>query len=773
MKKIIICLLLIFTYCSLFSQQLIDSTEYWFALPYCKIKTPEYLRGDYPVLIHISSKVNTKATLTISEISYKKDIEIEANKITTVPLSDEVMCRESERITNKGINIKSEAPLSVTVYVYYKWTNEAFQVQPTKNLGKEYVTLNMYEDRSDELKPAQILIVATEDSTIVEYTPTKPTTNVNTGDTKQILMMKGQTYLILGRDNINLFQNFESDISGTYIKSNKPIAVFSGHTKGAFPRYYSGYSPSSAYGYVNYSRNLLIEQMLPFEMLGTEYISVPIKYLNRYRGLSGVTDDYGDLIRFVAIEDSTFVYQMRQDDSSLMQISAVLKPGEYHDITNQEKAAYYQANKPVLVGQYGKAWWSDPGYIGIIKNKDNTQNPTKSGTGMLLTITTIERWTTYSNFHSLSFCDNFICITFNIKDLDNIYLDGRKICSVWGAVFQKIEGTPYCYFNQFIQSGEHYLEGKNGAKFGAYAYGNFDRTKEGYAYGYPLDLNYAHICRDTISIKDVNFKGDIDADVFSVDIDTIDCAGLLDINYIKSKYYNYKVTIPDFTPGSKNAQFFLDVIDRFEKARVTMFARSLSGYTLEKTYKYYPPPILIAPPNASDSLPLMNKFLWHKAKYGDLYQLQIAKDENFENIVINELDISDTTIYKELEYSTKYYWRVRAIIGIDSSIWSDVWWFKIKDANSIENNSSIANVFQVFPNPADNELYIEFSNEFSNNCEIEIIDMQGNTVSSIKKSNLIYGTNKEQISLKDFPVGAYYCVLQIGGNRYSKMFVKM
>jgi len=51
--------------------------------------------------------------------------------------------------------------------------------------------------------------------------------------------------------------------------------------------------------------------------------------------------------------------------------------------------------------------------------------------------------------------------------------------------------------------------------------------------------------------------------------------------------------------------------------------------------------------------------------------------------------------------------------------------------------------------------------------------MQGITVSSIKKSNLIYGINKEQISLKDLLVGTYNCVLKIGGNRYYKMFVKM
>ena len=57
---------------------------------------------------------------------------------------------------------------------------------------------------------------------------------------------------------------------------------------------------------------MLIEMMWPIELLGKEYVSAPIKYNNRKRGLSGVADDYGDLIRFVAAYDDTKIYQMRR-----------------------------------------------------------------------------------------------------------------------------------------------------------------------------------------------------------------------------------------------------------------------------------------------------------------------------------------------------------------------------------------------------------------------------------------------------------------------------
>jgi hypothetical protein len=37
-----------------------------------------------------------------------------------------------------------------------------------------------------------------------------------------------------------------------------------------------------------------------------------------------------------------------------------------------------------------------------------------------------------------------------------------------------------------------------GANFAGYAYGNWDADKDGFAYGYPIGVNYALQCRDTI-----------------------------------------------------------------------------------------------------------------------------------------------------------------------------------------------------------------------------------------------------------------------------------
>ncbi len=483
-------------------QEVTNGKKYWLALPYAKMLQYEEIRGNYPIELWLSSKVNTKATLRFAN-NTEKGYEIKANQVTQVAITDEFMCRESEVITNNGIYISALDPISVVVYYSYKWTGETFRVIPLEGLGINYVTLNLYQDKTDELKPAQILIVATEDSTEIKYTPTKPTAKVNAGVTKQITLMKGQTFLILGRNDNSLVQNWDSDITGTSISSNKPIAVFSGHTKGAFPEYFTGYKLGYQQQYANFARNMLIEQMLPVEMLGKEYISVPIKYLNRQRGLSGVENDYGDLIRFVACKDSTFIYKMKKDGSGLLQISKVLNKGEYFDILNQEEAAYYKSNNPVIVGQYGKAWWNERGMLGITeiidsKSNDEPQNPHLSGQGMLITLIPIPRWCSYENFYSPTNIDNFIYLTFRNEEKENIYFDGKKITTLWKNSIKQIAGTPYSYITEVIGSGNHRIEGKENTKWAAYAYGNWDRTKDGYAYGYPISFNIANVCEDSL-----------------------------------------------------------------------------------------------------------------------------------------------------------------------------------------------------------------------------------------------------------------------------------
>jgi hypothetical protein len=222
------------------NQEIIEGKEYWLGLPHCKMLQPEPIKGEYPIVIWISSKVDTKATVTDMQTGSVVTKEIKKNAITQFPMGDHLMNRESEIVTNNGIHVVADDPISVTVYLSYLWSGEAYRVIPIEWLGKQYYTLNLYQDRTDEYKPAQILIVATQDKTSVSYKPTAQTVKKNKGETGSVMLNKGQCFLIEGKIIPALNQSWLTDLTGTFVKANKPIAVISGHTKGAFPLYNYG-----------------------------------------------------------------------------------------------------------------------------------------------------------------------------------------------------------------------------------------------------------------------------------------------------------------------------------------------------------------------------------------------------------------------------------------------------------------------------------------------------------------------------------------------------
>ena len=374
---LMLCISLVFTL-PLISQEIskeeiTEGKEYWFGLPHCNREAGEAIRGAYAIAIWISSKVDTRATVEDAETGSIKNFVIRANEITEVPYGDNIMMTVSEEIKKFGIHVTADDPISVAVYMSYRWSGEAYRVTPVEWLGKKYVTLNMYQDKTDKLLPAQILIVSSDDNNVIKYRPTANTVKIDAGKLGQVTLQKGDCYLIEGRPNAGLIQDWVTDLSGTYIESTKPIAVISGHTKSGFPRVQSTMLGRPT----NFMKNMMIDMMWPIELLGTEYVAAPFRYAARPRGV--YPEDAGDLMRFVAAYDSTVIEQLRKDGSSFMKISRVLKRGEYHDIVSQEVAAMYRANRPVLVGQYGKTWMDHvPTPIADKGKTDEPQNPSST-----------------------------------------------------------------------------------------------------------------------------------------------------------------------------------------------------------------------------------------------------------------------------------------------------------------------------------------------------------------------------------------------------------
>lgn len=581
-------------------EEITEGKEYWLGLPLCGREQNEAIRGDYPIALWISSKVDTRATVSDAETGTMVNVVIRKNQITQVPYGDHVMNKVSEEPKNFGIHITADAPISVAVYMSYRWSGEAYRVVPVEWLGRKYVTMNMYQDQllqSGEYRPPQILIVAADDNTKVTYRPTTETgKGIKPGSIGSVNLMKGQTFLILGSIKPNLTQDISTDLTGTYIEANKPIGVISGHTKGAFPRFQYTFLGRNG----GFMRNMMMDMVWPIELLGTAYVSAPVMYSDRPRGK--LQDDKGDLIRFVASDDGTVVSQMRKDGSGLKIISPVLKRGQFYDIVNQEEAAYYSANKKVLVAQYGKTWWSYAVTPQTKPGDDSPQNPSRNGQGMLIVLAPQDHWTSYATWRSPAEIDNFIYVTFDAKYLQHLYIDGQKFVVRFGNAVKYLEGTPYAYITESISAGDHFIygdtipgtNGKEKAVFAAYAYGNWDRSKDGFAYGYPIGINYNSPCIDSLVVKDTMICGDVTgtAEVLPTNAD---CAILYNILDSELDNYEFK-TDPLFKPGeSKKATFYLNVVDPKKPAKGKIKVQAKSGLTETRYYEYWPEEIKYEP----------------------------------------------------------------------------------------------------------------------------------------------------------------------------------
>lgn len=87
-------------------------------------------------------------------------------------------------------------------------------------------------------------------------------------------------------------------------------------------------------------------------------------------------------------------------------------------------------------------------------------------------------------------------------------------------------------------------------------------------------------------------------------------------------------------------------------------------------------PILSAPTNSATGLSTTPTFSWGAANLADTYQLIIASDAGYSNIIINESGLTGTsyTPSTPLDTNTMYYWKVIAINGSGTAI-SDGWKF--------------------------------------------------------------------------------------------------
>jgi hypothetical protein len=106
--------------------------------------------------------------------------------------------------------------------------------------------------------------------------------------------------------------------------------------------------------------------------------------------------------------------------------------------------------------------------------------------------------------------------------------------------------------------------------------------------------------------------------------------------------------------------------------------------------------------------------------------------------------------------------------GCSSSALIDVRVFE--EVVSSINNVTLENRLMVYPNPAKDELFIQFSWAGTTDIQYYMVDLLGRPVTSM--FNVASGTSQESLSLAGFPAGTYMLIAESSEGRVTKRIVK-
>ncbi|MVN21939.1 gliding motility-associated C-terminal domain-containing protein [Mucilaginibacter arboris] len=447
-----LCLLLFFA-CPVFSQTN-KGTEFWTA--YMDNVRGVVGNNTCQMSLYLTSDVSTSGTITVADGSYSQGFTVTANQVTTVTMPQSAFLATEGQFL-KGIHITAADPIVVYAHIYASAVSGATLLLPVSTLAKDYYSIN-YTQRSNEGNSySSFAVVATEDTTTVEITPTATLNSGRPAGTPfTITLQKGELY-----QGLSL-----TDLTGTRIRSVssgtnvcKKIAVFSGSSK-------------IYIGTPNMSADNLFQQVYPTASWGRNYITAPLS--NR---------PY-DTYRIVISDPTT---QVTLNGSVLS--NASFTNGFYYEF-NSTVPNVISADKPVQVVQYAVTQGNSLSGVNV---KGDVGDPE------MIYLNPIEQSVNNVTLYSptaYKILQSYINVIIAASAASSFTLDGTAPT----GGFKTVPGNSSYSYGQFaVSSGTHNIQASTGFNAIAYGFGNAE------SYGYSAGTNLKNL-NEFVQIK--NSAGD-------------------------------------------------------------------------------------------------------------------------------------------------------------------------------------------------------------------------------------------------------------------------
>ncbi len=520
----------------------------------------------------------------------------------------------TKRKAKVAYEVTSDVPISVNTRRLWAGGGEEAHIFPVDHLGDDYRVFSMPLDAyGKNFVTGFLAVVGTVDGTRVTVTSKLKLIDPNTGsalkenEAHTLTLDAGEVMMFDHVQDTTKIHTAAQDLTGTQVTADKPVGVLSGHLKGsAFTRYRLLPPTGPFAGSAHFVRNNLVEMLPPTSMADTMFVMTPFMYTSVRVGFkhhdSADCMVLGDIVRFIATENNTFIYKHRSGDRD-RKLLGVIERGEVLTDSSLFEGATYWSSKPMLAAQYGRSYGRIAKF-GVEKNgADEVQGHPLVEAGMpsMAMVVPESRWVTSSVWSLTEGMDNFVSIVFRTGDAKSITYNGSPLID--NNAVKVIKNTVYSQLTVPVTSVMNIVQATaDGVRFNVLPQNSLDGLQQGRAMAMPTGFDVAAPGKDSIIItEDMLPVTDLGCGMREVSVSIDGPNGISTI--FPTTRSNYRLVLNDFTPGDKNASFRVEPLELNKIGSITIRIMAASGAFAERTYVYEPQPSTITATALPNTIP--------------------------------------------------------------------------------------------------------------------------------------------------------------------------